>query len=523
MDSPPTDEETDRRVDADGHDDEHPAVDIDPDDDTDEIPVVARSGPDASGPDASGDAASGHDASGEAATAKDTARVAGGAVAAGPHAAAGQEHEMNTQERIDLEGVGAAHDDDSVPEFDTPSDDPSTADDPSAAAPVGTDTDMADGDGHVSADPVPTVHAPPSVDLRPVDDAALAGVDPAALEEDLDEAPPYAGAPDDGDVADPPASPPPTPAPASNRTADDLTSGAVLRDRPRPPESGWRRFVYEVTGGLIHPGASTSQHERTEQLAAVRTLVTQPRRITVLSRKGGVGKTTTALMLGQTLASQRGDRIVAVDGNPDAGSLGYRASPERPELTITDLLNDLGQISRYADVRRFTTQTPSGLEVLASDDDPHISTAMGEREYTAVLSVLDRFYNLVLIDTGTGILDGAVQSILDGSDQIVLVVAPSLDAARAASQTLDWLTEHGFVELVETAVTVINQTRRSGIVDVARIEEHFWDRCGAVVRIPWDRYLEAGAETGLSDLRPATRDAYLRLAVAVAQRFEPAP
>ena len=133
---------------------------------------------------------------------------------------------------------------------------------------------------------------------------------------------------------------------------------------------------------------------------------------------------------------------------------------------------------------------------------------------------VDRFYNLVLIDTGTGILDSAVQGILDGTDQIVLVVSPSLDAARSASQTLDWLTEHGFVGLVENAVAVINQSRRSTMVDVARIEDHFWDRCGATVRIPWDGFLEAGAETDLEDLRPATREAYRHLAAAVARRFD---
>ena len=75
-------------------------------------------------------------------------------------------------------------------------------------------------------------------------------------------------------------------------------------------------------------------------------------------------------------------------------------------------------------------------------------------------------------------------------------------------------------ELVETAVTVINQVRRTALVDIARIEEPFWDRCGATVRIPWDDYLEAGAETDLADLRPATREAYLQLAASVARRFD---
>ncbi|MBW3604887.1 MAG: MinD/ParA family protein [Actinobacteria bacterium] len=352
--------------------------------------------------------------------------------------------------------------------------------------------------------------------LRPLDPDDLVALDPAALEADLVDD--DFGAIDSHGTHETHHGPPE--GPASVRTADDLTSDTVLRSYTRPPQAGWRRLIHQLTGGTVTPRQSRGDRERADQLRTIRNLVTHPRRITVLSRKGGVGKTTTTLMLGQTLASERGDRIIAVDGNPDAGNLGYRIQPYTADASITDLLNELENITRYADIRRFTTQTPAGLEVLRSDDDPQISTALGDQEYGAIMSLLDRFYNLVLIDTGTGILDSAVQGILDGTDQIVLVVSPSLDAARAASQTLDWLTEHGFVELVENAVTVINQTRKTTLVDVARIEDHFWDRCGATVRIPWDSYLEAGAETDLEDLRPATRDAYRHLAAAVARRFD---
>jgi len=44
-------------------------------------------------------------------------------------------------------------------------------------------------------------------------------------------------------------------------------------------------------------------------------------------------------------------------------------------------------------------------------------------------------------------------------------------------------------------------------------------RCRAVVRIPWDAHLEAGAESSLERLRPAARNAYLQLAAAVADGF----
>jgi MinD-like ATPase involved in chromosome partitioning or flagellar assembly len=66
---------------------------------------------------------------------------------------------------------------------------------------------------------------------------------------------------------------------------------------------------------------------------------------------------------------------------------------------------------------------------------------------------------------------------------------------------------------------VINSARSKTQVELDRVEEHFAARCRAVVRIPWDAHLQAGAESSLERLRPATRNAYLQLAAAVADGF----
>ena len=56
--------------------------------------------------------------------------------------------------------------------------------------------------------------------------------------------------------------------------------------------------------------------------------------------------------------------------------------------------------------------------MVASDDDPRISHALGEEEYRTAIDILDRHYNLILVDTGTGILDSAIKGILAEADQI---------------------------------------------------------------------------------------------------------
>ena len=186
---------------------------------------------------------------------------------------------------------------------------------------------------------------------------------------------------------------------------------------------------------------------------------------------------------------------------------------------MTNLLADEQEIIRYADIRSYTNQAPTRLEVVASDDDPRITTALGEEDYRRAIALLERHYNLILLDTGTGVLESATKGILQLAEQIVVVMSPSLDSARAASSTLDWLNENGHAELVRNAIAVVNAVREEGLVEVDKIAEHFQGRCRAVVRVPWDPHLSAGAETQVDRLRPVTRRAYLEVAAAVADGF----
>src|SRR5581483_5973 len=127
------------------------------------------------------------------------------------------------------------------------------------------------------------------------------------------------------------------------------------------------------------------------------------------------------------------------------------------------------RIERYADIRAYTSQAATRLEVVAADDDPQVTEAIGEAEFERAIRLLERHYNLVCLDTGTGVLESATRGILDAADQIVVVSAPSLDGARAASSTLDWLEENGYSRLVEGAVAVLNAVRPvRGLVDLER-------------------------------------------------------
>jgi len=307
------------------------------------------------------------------------------------------------------------------------------------------------------------------------------------------------------------------PVPDEYQTADSLTAESLLHAKRPGPGSGWRRSLSRVTGGLLRFGESAADMRRRDLINRVRTPVTGGHhRVAVLSLKGGVGKTTTAVGLGATLATLRGDRVVAVDANPDRGTLSDKVRLETA-ATIRDLLNERGQISRYADVRAFTSQAPSRLEILASDRDPAVSVAFGAEDYCDAARVLEHFYSICLTDCGTGLLHSAMSGVLHLADQIVVVSSPSVDGARSASATLDWLEAHQCGDLVRNGVVVLSTIRpkSKSNVDLDRLEHHFASRCRAVVRIPYDPHLEEGAEVELELLAAETADAYLALAALV--------
>ncbi|WP_383044481.1 MinD/ParA family protein [Streptomyces sp. NPDC056891] len=239
----------------------------------------------------------------------------------------------------------------------------------------------------------------------------------------------------------------------------------------------------------------------------------------MISLKGGVGKTTVTTVLGSTLASERRDKVLAIDANPDAGTLGRRVRRET-RATIRDLVQAIPTLHTYMDIRPFTSQTPSGLEIIANDVDPAVSTTFNDEDYRRAIDVLGHQYPIILTDSGTGLLYSAMRGVLDLADQLIVVATPSVDGASSASTTLDWLSAHGYGDLVRRSLTVVSGVRDKGrMVKVEDIVAHFSARCRGVVSVPFDEHLATGSEVDLDMIRPKVREAYFDLTALVAEGF----
>ncbi|MFA4084626.1 MinD/ParA family ATP-binding protein [Mycobacteroides salmoniphilum] len=309
--------------------------------------------------------------------------------------------------------------------------------------------------------------------------------------------------------------PPPQPSRPQGPSHDQL---GLIRSVKPLPRSGWRKAVHRLSGGAINPGESSDESHRSELIDRINLPVRGDYRIAVLSLKGGVGKTTSTFSLGATFASLRGDRVIAVDANPDFGTLAQRG-PDETRSTARDLLRDT-DIHRYSDVRRHTSQSASRLEVLASERDPAASELFSEADYLAVMRILQRFYNIILTDCGTGLMHSAMAGVLGEANAIVLVTSPAIDGARSALATLDWLDHHGYSHLVRQSVVAISSSRPgASSIDLEQLSRHFLTRARAVHIVPFDNHLSEGSEISLDLMGKKTRLAFMELAASVADGF----
>ncbi|MGS2645262.1 TcpE family conjugal transfer membrane protein [Streptosporangium sp. LJ11] len=322
--------------------------------------------------------------------------------------------------------------------------------------------------------------------------------------------------------------------PSGSATADPVTPAVPVTGSPRgeaetrvrrvesvvgrDSSGGWRRLAQVVIG----PGGGGRTDGSEIDEARARAVFSGSRRVVVLGCTGGAGQTTTALMLGHTLARYREDRILAVDASTGSHALSGRIQGESPE-TLSSLLSGLDNVQGYLGMRAYTSRCASGLEVLAGDSDAGAEqrlsdrTLFSDRRLGQAMDMLDRHYKTIVVDPAAAL----AARVLPYADQLVLVVPASEDGPDAVAMTYEWLDGHGCADLRHRAVMVVNGVSRRSMADVEQAEAVARGRCRAIVRVPWEDALAPGRADRVepSHLRAPGRRAYLALAGVVVAGF----
>lgn len=300
-----------------------------------------------------------------------------------------------------------------------------------------------------------------------------------------------------------------------------LTAERLLepKGRRRPaPQGAWPRFVYAATFHTVNIGDSAKYRARKlVDMRIEREFEGGARFVPILTRKGGVGKTTVTTLLGMALADARDDRIIAIDANPDRGTLAERVN-KQTRSTVRDVVTRAASVVGFTDFSTLVSRDETRLDILASDTDPMLSEAFDEDDYNVVADLAGRFYSIVLTDCGTGIVHSVMRATLQRADSVVIVSGGSVDEARLASETLTWLEANGYGDLVRNAVVALNTaTQGTNLIKLEEIEAHFRSRVREIVRIPYDPQLAAGSVVSYKDLKQLTKDAARELAALVVE------
>jgi MinD-like ATPase involved in chromosome partitioning or flagellar assembly len=177
----------------------------------------------------------------------------------------------------------------------------------------------------------------------------------------------------------------------------------------------------------------------------------------VVSPKGGVGKTTVTALLGSLLARVRHERIVAVDTNPDYGSLGRALTPDH-RVFVDDLVDVLDHPGlTVAELDRKLGRAFDGLLVLPAPTDPSRMARLDKAAYTKVFERLKTSVGTLVLDCGTGLQEPAAAAAIEAADQIVLLTDAEPSTASLVAEAAQLLKRAG-----PPMFLVVNKLPRKG-------------------------------------------------------------
>lgn len=158
--------------------------------------------------------------------------------------------------------------------------------------------------------------------------------------------------------------------------------------------------------------------------------------ITVMSAKGGSGKTVTATNLALLLTRYEGKRVCLVDADLQFGDCCLVLQLE-PRFTMVNAAHEIHHLDA-ALLATLLTEHPSGLKVLAAPLEPAFADDITTAGLMQMIELLRESFDYVIVDTAS-MLDELLLSLVEAGDHILMVVdmdLPSVKNAKLALETL---------------------------------------------------------------------------------------
>ena len=188
--------------------------------------------------------------------------------------------------------------------------------------------------------------------------------------------------------------------------------------------------------------------------------------VTIMSPKGGAGKTVTASNVAVSLADwSEPERVVIMDADLQFGDVCIALQVD-PKHTIVDAARDIEKLDEEL-LGSLLSRHPSGLRVLAAPLEPALADEVSTPVVVRTLGMLRRMFDYIVIDTAP-FLDEPVLSIFERSDVVLLVVDMDLPSVKNAKLALDTLRLIKFP--FEKIKLVLNRHNSKARLDVGEME-----------------------------------------------------
>jgi pilus assembly protein CpaE len=212
--------------------------------------------------------------------------------------------------------------------------------------------------------------------------------------------------------------------------------------------------------------------------------------ITVMSAKGGSGKTVMATNLAMMIAMNNDPtRVVVVDADLQFGDVCLVLQLE-PKLTVVNAAQEIHRLDE-ALLDSLLTKHPTGLSVLAAPLEPAFADEISTAAMVEVLGKLRNMFDFVIVDTAS-LLDELLLSLLERADDVLFVVdmdLPSVKNAKLALETLRLLKfPSAKIQLV------LNRSNAKARLDEKEIEKSLKMKISATV--PSDGLVPASVNEG---------------------------
>lgn len=138
--------------------------------------------------------------------------------------------------------------------------------------------------------------------------------------------------------------------------------------------------------------------------------------IGIVSLKGGVGKTSTVISLGVSLA-KKGKKVLLIDANFSAPNLGIHLNIVEPEYTLTHVINREANIDKAI----YSFYQPGELDILPTSMFKKLKRS--PTELRNKIRNIKRKYDIILIDSSPSLNEETLAAMI-ASDEILVVSTP---------------------------------------------------------------------------------------------------